>query len=223
MLNSRNELPIKFKQAVMEETPEGHFYKTPTGNRYASSTTILGATNPNKDEILENWRKRVGREVAKYITDESAIIGTEVHRMVECHINNVFLDISPRLISQAHFNNLKFYINKISDYYGNELCLWDDYLKIAGTADCIAFYKGRLSIIDYKTKRRPQKEEYLFDHYLQLTSYAYMFQKLQNVKVEQIVLFISNEQNSKQEFVRDPREFFQEFLERLKQYRKLKE
>lgn len=219
-MDTRNALPINFKEAIMEETPEGHFYKTPTGNRYASSTTILGATNPEKYAILENWRKRVGRDVAKYITDESAIIGTELHRMVECHIKNVFLDISPRLISQAHFTNLKQYVNKIGDYYGNEICLWDDDLRIAGTADCIAYYDGKLSIIDYKTKRRPQKEEYLFDHYLQLTSYAYMFQKRQGIKVEQVVLLISNEQNSRQEFKRDPRDFFQEFLKRLTLYRK---
>jgi len=214
----RQLIPINFQQAVMEETPEGHFYRTPTGNRYASSTTILGATNAEKDEILKAWRVRVGREVAQYITDESAIIGTEVHTMIEYYINGCFLPISPRLISQAHFNNLKSLVNKIDNFYGNEIRLWDDKLGIAGTADNISYYNGKLSVVDYKTKRRPQKEEYLWDHYLQLSSYAYMFQKLEGVKVEQVVLLISSETNSRQEFIVDPRNYFIPLVKRIKMY-----
>ena len=217
-MKTRNRLPLRFEQAVLQETDTGHYYKTPTGNLYPSSTTILGATNFTKDAILNKWRDRIGHEVAKYITDESAIIGIEVHKMIECHIDGCFIDITPRLISNAHFENLMPYINKIGNFYGNEICLWNDALRIAGTADCIAMYDGKLSIIDYKSKRRPQVKSWLTDHLLQLTSYAFMFQALQGVKIEQVVLLISNEQNSRQVFVEDPRNFFPDMLKRIKLY-----
>lgn len=216
----RKKIPIGFQESILQNTKLGHFYKTPTGNLYPSSTTILSATDTEKEIGLNKWRDKVGHDVADYITNRSATIGTNVHRMIECYIKNVFLDIKPCLMSIAHFDNLKPLLKNIGDYYGNELRLWNDSLKIAGTADCVAYYNGKLSIVDYKTKRKQQKEEWIFDHFLQLSSYAYMFQKLQKIRVEQIVLLVSSETNHRQEYIKNPRDFFKYFCERLAQYYK---
>ena len=48
-------------------------------------------------------------------------------------------------------------------------------MKLAGTSDCVATYDGELSIIDYKTKRSNQREEWMTDHFIQGTAYAQMF------------------------------------------------
>lgn len=209
---------LKFEQSHLTEKDGGHFYATPSGNTYPSATTILGATNPEKDRVLENWRKKVGYDVAQYITDESAIIGTQVHEQIEHYLNGTWLPYQPRLISKAHFQNLMPLIKNISGLYGNEIRLYSDSLKLGGTADCIAFYKGVLSIIDYKTKRRFYKKEWLYDHFLQLTAYAFMFSFLQGVKVERIVLLITNELGGKQEFIEDPRNFIRPLFKRVREY-----
>ena len=38
-------------------------------------------------------------------------------------------------------------------------------MKLAGMSDCIGKYDGELSIIDYKTKRSNQQEEWMTDSF----------------------------------------------------------
>jgi hypothetical protein len=75
----------------------------------------------------------------------------------------------------AHFNNLIPFLQKINDIHGTELRLYSNKMKLAGTSDCIAKYDGELSIIDYKTKRSNQQEEWMTDHFIQGTAYSEMF------------------------------------------------
>ena len=78
----------------------------------------------------------------KYITQEAAIIGTETHKLIENHINEVRQTDEVRLLSVAHFNNLIPFLQKINDVHGTELRLYSNKMKLAGTSDCIASYDG---------------------------------------------------------------------------------
>ena len=164
-----NHIPINFKQAELIEKDNAHFYQTPTGEIYPSITTILHETMANeKKESLQNWKEQ---EIASdYITQEAATIGTETHKLIENHINEVRQTDDVRLLSVAHFNNLIPFLQKINNVHGTELRLYSNAMKLAGTSDCIASYDGELSIIDYKTKRSNQKEEWMTDHFIQGTA-----------------------------------------------------
>ena len=70
-------------------------------------------------------------------------------------------------------------------------------MKLAGTSDCIATYDGELSIIDYKTKRSNQREEWMTDHFIQGTAYAQMFKELTGIQVKQVVILVSSEKKFK--------------------------
>jgi len=87
-----------------------------------------------------------------------------------------------------------------------------------GTSDCIAKYDGKLSVIDYKTKRSNQREEWLTDHFIQATSYGVMFKELTGIKVEQIVILVSSEKNTRMEFMKNPDEYRDLLEQRLDQY-----
>ena len=212
-----NHIPINFKQAELIEKDNAHFYQTPTGEIYPSITTILQETmSKEKKESLENWKEQ--EIAAEYITQEAAIIGTETHKLIENHINEVRQMDEVRLLSVAHFNNLIPFLQKINDVHGTELRLYSNKMKLAGTSDCIANYQGELSIIDYKTKRSDQKEEWMKDHFIQGTAYAQMFKELTGIKVKQVVILVSSEKNSRMEFVKNTEDYKDLLNQRLNQY-----
>ena len=212
-----NHIPINFKQAELIEKDNAHFYQTPTGEIYPSITTILHETMANeKKESLQNWKEQ---EIASdYITQEAATIGTETHKLIENHINEVRQTDNVRLLSVAHFNNLIPFLQKINNVHGTELRLYSNAMKLAGTSDCIASYDGELSIIDYKTKRSNQKEEWMTDHFIQGTAYAQMFKELTGMEVKQVVILVSSEKNSRMEFVKNTEDYKDLLNQRLNQY-----
>jgi len=112
-------------------------------------------------------------------------------------------------------------MEKINNIAGTELVLYSKLLGIAGTADCVAEYNGILSIIDYKTKRKPQKEEWLEDPFIQATSYSLMFSELTGINVEQIVVLVSVENGTTQEFIRSPVDYIDKLKSRIKEYKSL--
>ena len=154
----------------------------------------------------------------KYITQEAAIIGTETHKLIENHINEVKQTDEVRLLSVAHFNNLIPFLQKINDVHGTELRLYSNKMKLAGTSDCIASYDGELSIIDYKTKRSNQKEEWMTDHFIQGTAYSEMFKELTGIEIKQVVILVSSEKNSRMEFVKKTDDYKDLLTQRLNQY-----
>ena len=64
-------------------------------------------------------------------------------------------------------------------------------MRIAGTCDCIAEYNGQLSIIDFKTSRKPKREEWIDDYFMQTFAYALMFEEMTGVEIKQIVILVA--------------------------------
>jgi genome maintenance exonuclease 1 len=212
-----NHIPINFKQAELIEKDNAHYYQTPMGESYPSITTILHKTmSTEKKESLQNWKDK--EIAADYITQEAATIGTETHKLIENYINEIRQTDEVRLLSVAHFNNLIPFLQKIDDVHGTELRLYSNAMKLAGTSDCIAEYDGKLSIIDYKTKRSNQKEEWMTDHFIQGTAYSQMFKELTGIEVKQVVILVSSEKNSRMEFVKNTEDYKDLLTQRLNQY-----
>ena len=212
-----NHIPINFKQAKLIEKDSAHFYETPNGEVYPSITTILQETMSDaKKESLQNWKEQ--EIAAEYITQEAATIGTETHKLIENHINEVRQTDEVRLLSVAHFNNLIPFLQKINNVHGTELRLYSNAMKLAGTSDCIATYDGKLSIIDYKTKRSNQREEWMTEHFIQGTAYSQMFKELTGIEVKQVVILVSSEKNSRMEFVKNTEDYKELLNQRLNQY-----
>ena len=100
-----NHIPINFQQAQLIEKNNEHYYQTPKGDIFPSITTILHKTmSAEKQQSLQNWKEQ--ETAAQYITVESAMIGTQTHKLIENHLNGVTQTDDVRLLSVAHFNNL---------------------------------------------------------------------------------------------------------------------
>ena len=201
-----NHIPINFQQAELIDKNNEHYYQTPSGDVFPSITTILKKTmSSEKKQNLQNWQEQ--ETDAQYITEESTIVGTQTHKLIENYLNGITLTDEVRLLSVAHFNNLIPFLQKINDIHGTELRLYSNEMKLAGTTDCIAKYDGELSIIDYKTKRSNQQEEWMTDHFIQGTAYSQMFKELTGIEVKQVVILVSSEKNTRMEFVKRTEEY----------------
>jgi len=151
---------------VQKNLPNGkRFYVTPDGNEYPSVTTVLGA---KEKPHLENWRKMLGDKNADRETKRCSDRGTAVHELGEKYLKNeeiVTKGIKPEYISD--FNKLKLHLNKIDNIRAQEVGLYCDRLKFAGTVDCVGEYNGVLSIVDFKTSTNNKTHDMVHDYFKQ--------------------------------------------------------
>ena len=165
------------------------FYVTADGNAYPSITSILALQDKPG---LKKWREDVGEKEAKRISQESMRIGTAVHQMCEFYLSNYIIKLKnedKKIVDT--FNRLRFLLGNINNIVGNEIALYSDLLRVAGTADCIAEYNGVPSVIDFKTSRKPKKEVWIDDYYMQTFAYKLMFEEMTGIEIKQVVILVA--------------------------------
>jgi genome maintenance exonuclease 1 len=207
--------------ALQVEIEGLRYYQTPQGKLYPSITTVLSKTSDMSS--LDEWRERVGNDVAEQIMKEAQIHGTMTHKLCEDYLKNKeseddFLDIPKR-----HFEKLKPFLHKMNNIRGIELPLYSDELEIAGTCDCIAEYDGDLSIIDFKTSRSRLIEHYdkVQKYFLQATAYSLMWRERTGIEIDQIVIIGSEESGDVAEFIKIPFDFKEALIEQVRKFQHL--
>jgi len=213
-------IPVSLDEAVRIDEKNYRCYKTPRGDKLPSITTILGKTKSDFSKgNIESWMKREG-DAAYHIMELAKIYGSKTHEAIEETLHNRNPDLNMEMVS-FHYVQLEKYIKKIDNIRGIELVLYSEKLGIAGTADCIAEYDNKLSIIDYKTKRKPQREEWLEDPFIQATFYGIAFEELTGIHVEQIVILVSDEKGGSMEFIKNPDNYRDKLQTRIRLYKEI--
>ena len=195
------------------EKDGNRYYVTPDGNHYPSITSVLAL---QENLGLEAWKEKVGEEEAKRISKESMRIGTAVHQMAEFYLSNYIIklkDEEKKIVDT--FNRLRFLLGNINNIVGLEIPLFSDLLRVAGTADCIAEYNGVPSVIDFKTSRKPKKEEWIDDYYMQTFAYKLMFEEMTGVEIKQIVILVACVESFDVQVFKKPAKDADEWLEKL--------
>ena len=208
---------LKAREPILLDREDGHWYQTKFDQIYPSISTILSETaSDEKKNGLKTWKEN--EPAHQYITAQAQDIGTQSHKIIEDYLSNNLSIEEFDLLPIAHFNNLKPYLENISDIVSIEQRMYSDKLKVAGTSDLIARYNGELSIIDYKTKRKPQIDDYMYEYYLQTTCYSQMFQEVTGEKIHQVVILVSSEKNTRQEFIKTCDDYLDSVTERIDNY-----
>ena len=200
------ELP-KIKQKNKALPDGGRGYETPEGKLYPSITTVLSIRNKKS---LHEWRERVGEDVANYIARTAANRGTAVHKMCEDYLNNQHLawpsefekHKSKNFLAWCMFAQMKDIFENINNIKCLESNLYSDKMGVAGQVDCIAEYKGKLSVIDFKTSSKERKDDYNENYYIQTCAYSYMFEERTGQKAEQCVILVVTQDGTVQEFIK---------------------
>lgn len=211
-----------------------------------SVTTIIGAMTDKSG--LDAWRKRVGEKKADEISKFSANRGTLMHLFVENFVTSKaetqkdkLMDSLKETTTWAKENNytseelsvgrklfFNFYMagsfDVISDVIMHEARLWS--LKGGGYAgrvdDIYRDTDGKAVIADYKTSRKPKKEEWIENYKLQISAYYVAYWELTGEKPDRGEIWISNEHDdTPQIFVLDESEikkYYSKFISLVKAY-----
>ncbi|MDH3488981.1 MAG: PD-(D/E)XK nuclease family protein [Nitrosopumilus sp.] len=208
---------LKAREPILLDRDDGHWYQTKFDKIYPSISTVLSATaSEEKKNGLSQWREN--EPAHEYITAQAQHVGTQSHKIIEDYLNNILSYDEYDLLPIAHFNNLRPFLENISDIICIEQKMYSDKLKVAGTSDLIAKYNGELSIIDYKTKRKPQVDDFMYEYYLQTTTYAQMFHEVTGQKINQVVILVSSEKNTRQEFIKSCDDYIEPINKRVEKF-----
>jgi len=189
-----------------------------------SVTTILGNTKDKSG--LEKWRKKVGEEEADRISTLSMNRGTVMHRLIELYkplqgtkterLNelkklaaddeevNQFNEESDLFLKEGWKFFMKFYLNS-SNFFDRvkNVLMAEEFLWTpkqggwAGTVDNISeMIDGKVVIIDYKNSRKPKRDEWIQDYYMQAAAYWIAYWDREGVKATGAEIWIANEIDS---------------------------
>lgn len=195
------------------------YYETPTGKKYPSVTTVLGA-NPAKKQSLMEWRRRVGHAEANRVTNEATSQGTAMHLMCERFLKNQsnYLE-TDNPYAPAMFEQLRpKLIKNVNKIIALEAPLWSDLLQLAGRTDCIGEWEGKRSIIDFKTSMKPKKKAWIEDYFKQACAYACMFRERTGVPIPQIVIIIAVRESEPQIFVQNCKDWIDPLIQATDYY-----
>jgi len=198
---------VKLNGELPEITTESikgkRFYVTPEGNKYPSITTVL--SDRNKEGIVK-WRESVGNDVANQVMRQAASRGTAVHTLIENYLNNEELS-KQDVLPVALFVTMKSELDNINNIRIQEGGLYSDKLGVAGRVDCIAEYKGKISVIDFKTSTKEKKEEWVENYFIQGSAYCEMYEERFLQPIEQVVILIVTEDGAVQTFIKDKKDY----------------
>lgn len=202
--------PQSYKEPVAVTLPSGdRFYTTPDGIRYPSVTTILKV---HSEAGLEAWRRRVGYDEAVKIKKRAGKRGNRVHDLLERTLQNQ--EVYPQMTDLEMYLSMMKYVKYINNIRLLEKALYSHALRLAGRSDCIAEYKGVLSVIDFKSSVRTKKAEWIEGYCMQVTAYAIMCKELFGYTIRQGVIIIGRDDElTAQVFVVRVADWLEELLE----------
>ena len=79
--------------------------------------------------------------------------------------------------------------------------MYSDYLRLAGTVDCIADFKGKPHIIDFKTSSKPKQRNWIHSYFMQASAYAIMAEERYGLTIPRLAIIIAVEDSEPQVFI----------------------
>lgn len=199
ILNRIEEFQIQSIEQINEEG-KPRVYKTPTGARYPSITSVTGILSK---EAIQNWRNRVGEAEANRVSAVASQRGTRVHLLAELFITNQHEELQKTLRSTMvdaalMWKDLQSKLEKgLTEVLASEARLWSDELQVAGTVDCIGKFFDKYCIIDFKTSRKQKYKSDITGYFLQAAAYSQMWYERTGMKIDHLVILIATEETGK--------------------------
>lgn len=224
ILDRTKEFQIQPIEQINEEG-KPRVYKTPSGNRYPSITSVTGILS--KDAIQE-WRNKVGAEEANRVSNVASKRGTRLHLLAELYITNQHDDFEKTFKSSmidvvVMWKDLQKKLDSgLTEVLASEARLWSDELEVAGTVDCIGKLFGKYAIIDFKTSRKQKYKTDIVGYFLQAAAYSQMWYERTGMKIEHLVILIATEETGKTYLFHEPADLWvPKFKELREQYRRI--
>lgn len=186
----------EFEKLERVTTPEVRLYKTPSGVFYPSVTSVTGL---HKKAGIEKWRKRVGEEEANRISSRAANRGTRIHTLCENYLLGNEIEVD--MFDHHMWSQMKYWLEDVDNIHCLETPLWSDHLQVAGTVDCIGEFKGRLSVIDFKTSSRAKDRDDIHDYFMQCAAYSVAFEERTGIPIDRLVIIMGVDDGDSRIFI----------------------
>ena len=223
-------MPSKvFRQVNLPERPKITRVDTPTGRYYTlqgkdysvpSITSVLSATQDST--WLEEWKDKVGGEVAERTSRMASKQGTQMHLLCETYLTNGDLkSVAKTCLTQVvgRFKKLVPILDKIEVVLAAELMMVSDI--VAGTADLFCVIDGQVCVVDYKTSKRIKTRDDIHSYFIQLAAYAYMFEYMYQIPVKRGIIIMSVENSTPLVFSESISSWTPELFKAIDQYEKI--
>jgi len=209
---------VKLHEMTAVTTESGRTYKTPAGLNLPSVTTVLGILS--RDSIAK-WRARVGAAEADRISFRASTRGTAVHEIIEKYIDNVpdYREGYTPDIIQSFLALKPILDSRIGVVYAQEAPLYSNHLGVAGRVDCVAMFDGKLSIIDFKTSKKPKRLEWVTSYFMQETFYAIAWEERTRMPITQLITIIAVDDNEPQVFIEHRDNWVRPLKDCIQQYK----
>lgn len=204
-----------------ETLPSGRTYYTPDG-AYPSITTILGKTANNV--WLQKWIEKVGEEEAARVSKEATDRGTLVHDFAERYFNDediTDLEYQTPDVRQMSRDLIVSVESGIEDIWGQEQVLWSNKYRFAGRTDMVGIWKGKPTIIDFKTSKKKKYVKQITDYFIQCCAYAVAHNELYGTGIRNMAVLITVDGGEPQIFERDAVPYLPLLKNRRLEYDKL--
>ena len=185
---------MKFDYVTEVETdtlPSGRTYHTPDGS-FPSITTILGKTANNV--WLQKWIDKVGEEEAARVSKEATDRGTLVHEFAERYFNGGSISdlaLQTSDVKQMSEDLIVSVESGIEDIWGQEQVLWSKKYRYAGRTDMVGMWKGKPTIIDFKTSKKKKYENQIKDYFIQCCAYAVAHNEMYGTGIKDVAVLIT--------------------------------
>ena len=205
MLNNLYDYP----KLIRVEKNDVRYYRDSQENLVPSVTSILSATGDKTG--IDAWKRRVGNKAAKAIVEEATSIGSAVHLAIENYLYGKtwknFTDDKLGLLSEQIAKRfIDDCLGDIEEVWGLESGLVLDGL-YAGTADCIGIFKGKPTIIDFKTAKKIKRKDWIEDYFLQGAAYANAHNVMFGTQIKSIAILMVDRDLLFKEFLISDNEF----------------
>ena len=179
---------------LSRETIDGvRYYSVPDEDELLKLVSITSVTSHFNKEIFINWRKRVGDVEADRVTKAATTRGTDMHTLTEHYLKNDEELPTVPPISDFLFKIAKPKLNLIDNIHALEGALYSKQLGIDWTVDCIAEYDGELSIIDFKTSKKPKPRNWIEHYFVQAMAYGCMLYEMKDISIKKLVIIMACE------------------------------
>ena len=197
--------------------PNGRVYQTPTGKAYPSVTSVTGLMG--KDDFFA-WRARVGEEEANRVSARAARRGTAIHSLCEDYLYGK--NPVPTMFDAQVFNSIRPHLDLIDNIHALESKLYSDHLQVAGTVDCIAEYKGKRAVIDFKTSKRIKEAKDISGYFMQTAAYAVAFEERTGIAIPRLVIIMGIDDEDPIIFEEKRDDWIDSFISLREEYRRQK-
>jgi len=226
---------------------KGRYYIVSDDIQLPSVTTILGEMTDKSG--IEKWKKRVGEKKANEISKNSCDRGTFMHELNERYqyllvnekdtngiLKKTFNDVLANpIVSEISPENMELgknlfmkmlnagLFNNVEKLELQEEAVWSGRGGgYAGRLDKAARINGKLKIIDYKSSKKPKKEEWIENYKMQGAAYSVAYYDRYGEMPDGYEIWIANDLFDEPQVFKgnqqDIKKYFEMFHTLVKQY-----